>query len=110
MTVCAGVDGCRGGWIAVWRHPGAAPTVTVFEKFGDLLMELPNDAIIAVDIPIGLPKRIQGKGRVAEQTVRPLLPGKASSGIQRPIAGNRRERHDVLCGLPVRGAFVSAGL
>lgn len=84
MTVCAGVDGCRGGWIAVWRHPGAAPTVTVFEKFGDLLMELPNDAIIAVDIPIGLPKRIQGKGRVAEQTVRPLLPGKAASVFSVP--------------------------
>lgn len=84
MTVCAGVDGCRGGWIAVWRHPGAEPTVAVFETFGDLLKELPDDAIIAVDIPIGLPDRIQGKGRIAEQTVRPLLAGKASSVFSVP--------------------------
>jgi predicted RNase H-like nuclease len=36
-------------------------------------------AIVAVDMPIGLPDRILGSGRLPEQLVRPLLGGRQSS-------------------------------
>ncbi|TIN07407.1 MAG: DUF429 domain-containing protein, partial [Mesorhizobium sp.] len=52
MTV-VGVDGCRAGWIAVRRDPGAAPSVAVFPSFAALLDALPADATVAVDMPIG---------------------------------------------------------
>ncbi|TIW17823.1 MAG: DUF429 domain-containing protein, partial [Mesorhizobium sp.] len=28
--VLVGVDGCKAGWIAVHRHPDAAPSISVF--------------------------------------------------------------------------------
>jgi predicted RNase H-like nuclease len=84
MTVCAGVDGCKGGWIAVWRKEELPPEARVFNRLEDLVARLPSDAVIAVDIPIGLPDQIIGAGRVAEQAVRKLLPGKASSVFSVP--------------------------
>src|SRR5437763_193817 len=58
----AGVDGCKAGWIVVHREPGAAPSVSVFPSFPALLEALP-DAIIAVDMPIGLPDFSRKGGR-----------------------------------------------
>jgi len=43
-----------------------------------------SGAIIAVDIPIGLPERISGPGRAAEQAVRPLLGERRSSVFSMP--------------------------
>lgn len=50
-----GVDGCRGGWLAVWTG-NAADTVeaAVFSKAHDLLIQR-GFAVTAIDIPIGLP-------------------------------------------------------
>jgi predicted RNase H-like nuclease len=84
MTVCAGVDGCKGGWIVVWRGDGLLPEVQVFKRLEDLVAMLTGDAVIAVDIPIGLPDQIVGAGRVAEQAIRKLLPGKTSSVFSVP--------------------------
>ena len=84
MNACAGVDGCKGGWITVWRKRNEDPQAAVFNTFSGLLENLPSDAIIAVDIPIGLPDRIEGTGRAAEQAVRKLLPGKTSSVFSVP--------------------------
>ncbi|ALN71550.1 DUF429 domain-containing protein [Aureimonas sp. AU20] len=76
----AGVDGCRGGWIAALERPGEACALLVAPRFADLLAALPADAILAVDMPIGLPERIDGAGRAAEIAARPLLtPGRRSS-------------------------------
>ena len=44
-VVLVGVDGCKAGWIAVRRDPGAAPSVDVFASFAALLAALPADAI-----------------------------------------------------------------
>ena len=57
----AGVDGCKAGWLAVILSPGRSPAVAVFRSFVDLVASLPMDAIIAVDMPIGLPE-FGGKG------------------------------------------------
>ncbi|PLP56901.1 DUF429 domain-containing protein [Mesorhizobium loti] len=78
MTL-AGVDGCKAGWIAVRQDPGGSPIVGVYPGFDDLLMALPPDAIVAVDMPIGLPE-VSGKGgRGPEALVRPLLGERQSS-------------------------------
>ncbi|RWM22179.1 MAG: DUF429 domain-containing protein [Mesorhizobium sp.] len=74
-----GVDGCKAGWIAVRRDPGAAPSVAVFPGFAALLDALPADATVAVDMPIGLPDLSQKGGRGPEALVRPLLGNRQSS-------------------------------
>ncbi|RWK64263.1 DUF429 domain-containing protein [Mesorhizobium sp.] len=74
-----GIDGCKAGWIAVRRDPGAAPSVAVFPCFAALLDALPADATVAVDMPIGLPDLSQKGGRGPEALVRPLLGNRQSS-------------------------------
>lgn len=51
-----GVDGCRGGWIAVsdW---GGSIDARVHDNWLSLVGDANPDALIAVDIPIGLPAR-----------------------------------------------------
>jgi predicted RNase H-like nuclease len=77
--VTVGVDGCKAGWIAVRRDPGAQPSVAVFPSFLALLDALPADAIIVVDMPIGLPDFSRKSGRGPEALVRPLLGARQSS-------------------------------
>jgi predicted RNase H-like nuclease len=79
----AGVDGCPIGWIAVFVRPnGEALEVRIFPRFDDILATAP--AIIAVDIPIGLPERAGYGGRAAENAVRPLLGARQSSVFSVP--------------------------
>ncbi|MFE1602666.1 DUF429 domain-containing protein [Methylobacterium sp. ID0610] len=77
----AGVDGCPGGWIAAFQ-PLDGPQDCVVRVLPDLaaICEAPEaPAIVAIDIPIGLPERVGAGGRLAEQVVRPLLgPRRAS--------------------------------
>jgi predicted RNase H-like nuclease len=74
-----GVDGCKAGWIAVRRDPGASPSVSVFPTFAMLVDALPADAVVAVDMPIGLPDHSRRGGRGPEALVRPLLGQRQSS-------------------------------
>ncbi|RUW79345.1 DUF429 domain-containing protein, partial [Mesorhizobium sp. M2A.F.Ca.ET.067.02.1.1] len=74
----AGVDGCKAGWIAVHREADAAPSVSVFPSLQVLLDALP-DALIAVDMPIGLPDFSSKGGRGPEALVRPLIGARQSS-------------------------------
>jgi predicted RNase H-like nuclease len=77
----AGVDGCPGGWIAAFVRPsGDEGSLAVFARFADLLAAPQSPAIVAVDIPIGLPERAGAGGRAAENAVRPLL-GKRQSSL-----------------------------
>lgn len=72
MSIVAGVDGCRGGWIAVrW-----ADTVThhLFRRFEEVLAF--DAAIVAVDMPIGFPEH---SGREAERLTRARLGERQSS-------------------------------
>jgi len=80
-----GVDGCRAGWMAVFRRIGdGACRRRVVAAFTDILGAPEAPAIIAVDMPIGLPERIVGPGRAAEQAVRPLLGARQSSVFSIP--------------------------
>ena len=79
-----GVDGCPGGWIAVWRQEGGGPSVRVFPVFAELIDAVPEDAIVAVDMPIGLPEFSSRGGRGPEALVRPLLGPRQSSVFSIP--------------------------
>jgi predicted RNase H-like nuclease len=80
MTTVAGVDGCKAGWIAVIDCLGAPLAAEVRRSFADVLGALPGDAIIAVDMPIGLPERIGPDGRGPEHAIRQFL-GKRKSSV-----------------------------
>ncbi|RUW57772.1 DUF429 domain-containing protein [Mesorhizobium sp. M7A.F.Ca.US.008.03.1.1] len=83
-AVLVGVDGCKAGWIAVRRIFGMAPSVGVFATFTALLASLPENAVIAVDMPIGLPELSGKGGRGPEALVRPLLGARQSSVFSIP--------------------------
>ncbi|ACA20884.1 NUDIX hydrolase [Methylobacterium sp. 4-46] len=77
----AGVDGCPGGWIAAFQPlaAGAPVRLRVLPDLASLCDGPEAPAIVAIDIPIGLPERVGAGGRLAEQLVRPLLgPRRAS--------------------------------
>jgi predicted RNase H-like nuclease len=85
----AGVDGCKGGWLAVFVRPDGnqmhvREVVTTFEE---LLSGPEAPAIITVDMPIGLPNVSEEKGRAPERTVRPLLGARRSSVFRIPSRG-----------------------
>lgn len=81
----AGVDGCPGGWACVTtRADGADPAFALHDGFAALVASLPADAVIAVDMPIGLPDRIGAGGRGPEGALRPLLGERQSSVFSVP--------------------------
>src|SRR5262249_10896399 len=58
MTWLAGVDGCPGGWIVAFlRLQGEEARIAVMPRFVDVLAAEEAPAIVAVDVPIGLPER-----------------------------------------------------
>lgn len=77
----AGVDGCPGGWLAVFVR-GAEMRIEVLPRFADVLARVPS--LIAVDIPIGLPERAGHGGRTAENKVRRMLGARQSSVFSVP--------------------------
>jgi predicted RNase H-like nuclease len=81
----AGVDGCRGGWIAAFVRPdGEEVRLRVVRRFAEVVEAPERPAVIAVDIPIGLPERGSRGGRAAETAVRPLLGDRQSSVFSIP--------------------------
>ena len=81
----AGVDGCRSGWIAAFvRSAGEETRVRIVPRFADVLAAPEAPAIVAVDIPIGLPDRIGPDGRGPERAIRPLLGARQSSVFSVP--------------------------
>jgi predicted RNase H-like nuclease len=81
----AGVDGCAGGWIAAFVRPqGGEASVRIVARFADVLAAPERPAIVAVDMPIGLPERVGAGGRAAENSVRPLLGARQSSVFSVP--------------------------
>jgi predicted RNase H-like nuclease len=55
VTVVAGVDACRGGWIAIVLDDGRFADALFASGFARLLDGLARAAAVGVDIPIGLP-------------------------------------------------------
>lgn len=92
-AVLAGMDGCRAGWIAVHADGSdckvrdsvlATASVSLFTTIGEAVAALGPSAIIAVDMPMGLPEEITGSGRGPEQAVRPFLGARQSSVFSIP--------------------------
>jgi len=76
----AGVDGCRVGWVVALWHPDTGEArVQVVPRFVEIAELVEAPVVIAVDMPIGLPARIELQGRGPEQAVRPLLGMRQSS-------------------------------
>ena len=77
----AGVDGCPAGWAMVLRRLDGelAPIFAVLPDFAAVLTEPRCPAIIAIDMPIGLPDRVGPGGRGPEREVRRLLGDRQSS-------------------------------
>lgn len=84
-TWLAGVDGCPGGWLAVFaRTDGTVKLPRIVKSFADIVFGEERPAIIAVDVPIGLPEQSPAGGRLAEREVRPLLGDRKSSVFRIP--------------------------
>lgn len=84
-TWLAGVDGCRAGWVVAFVRPdGNDVRVRVVARLFDVLAAPETPAVIAVDMPIGLPARVGRGGRAAEAAVRPLLGARQSSVFSVP--------------------------
>jgi predicted RNase H-like nuclease len=81
----AGVDGCRGGWVAAFLHAGGGELrLRVVSRFADVLAAPEAPAVVAVDMPVGLPERAGPGGRAAENATRPLLGALRSSVFSVP--------------------------
>jgi len=77
----AGADGCPAGWmVAFVRLSDGAVRTRVVPEFAAIASAPEAPAVIAVDMPIGLPARIGPGGRGPERAVRPLL-GKRQSSV-----------------------------
>ena len=82
MSVAAGVDGCKGGWLMVRRYVerGTADFV-IFQRWRDL----PTADMVAVDMPIGLPAT---GSRGCDSLARRKLGQRGASvflGLRRPL-------------------------
>jgi predicted RNase H-like nuclease len=81
----AGVDGCPPGWIVAFVRPdGDEARIRIVPRFADVLAAPEAPAIVAVDVPIGLPEATGLGGRAAENAVRPLLGARQSSVFSVP--------------------------
>src|SRR5215831_17686008 len=79
MGPVAGVDGCRAGWVVVHDHRAA-----VHARFGEVLAALPDDTVVAVDMPIRLVDEHRPGGRDADRAARTELGAKRSSVFSAP--------------------------
>lgn len=81
----AGVDGCAGWWMVAFVQPeGAEVRLRVVPRFADIFACAEAPAIVAVDMPIGLPDRAGYGGREAENSIRSLLGQRQSSVFSVP--------------------------
>jgi len=101
-AVVAGVDGIRTGWIVVlWCGPGTTPAVHRLASLNDAAAVLPQaTAVVAVDIPIGLPVVAQRGGRDCDQAARSYVgPRKASVFSPPALAALAARTHTEACAL-----------
>ena len=83
MAWIAGVDGCKGGWIAVYEETGSGELECRVEKtFSEVMKRRELDAV-AVDMPIGL---WAGGGRACDKAAREVLGKRHRSIFPAPAA------------------------
>jgi len=81
----AGLDGCPDGWIVVVEAADGALSAWIARHFADAIRDLPSDAIVGVDIPIGLMEKGQ---RACDRAARKLLGRpRGSSVFSSPVRG-----------------------
>jgi predicted RNase H-like nuclease len=80
----AGVDGCHGGWLAVWRlRAGGALQLHVSASVTDLVEQLASCAVLALDVLMGLPN---AGSRACDRAARSFLGRpRASSVFPAPV-------------------------
>ncbi len=84
MKRVAGVDGARGGWVAIVADLDGRPRELRFvEKLKDLLKG-DEFALVAIDMPMGFADKAEKGGRMCERAARAALPGKTSSVFSAP--------------------------
>lgn len=74
----AGVDGCRGGWAIAHLADGRV-SFEVAPDFNAVLAATQGAAIVAVDMPIGLPAHVGPGGRGPDAAARRVLGARQSS-------------------------------
>src|SRR6516165_9841815 len=81
----AGVDGCRAGWLlALARSGDGEVRLRVVPRFAEVIAAPEAPAVIAVDIPIGLPEQAGHGGRTVDNMVRSFLGARRSSVFSVP--------------------------
>lgn len=78
-----GVDGCRGGWLAVWISGSDRPLFRVYESMHSLWQDHADAALVFIDMPIGLPHACYPV-READQLARKELGPRRSSVFSAP--------------------------
>lgn len=80
-----GVDGCRGGWVAVVHDVGERKLhICTHTTMAEIVAEYDSASCVAVDMPIGLP---EGEPRLCDIEARKVLGSRRSSVFPAP---NRR--------------------
>jgi Protein of unknown function (DUF429) len=80
-----GIDGCRGGWIAVGLSRSESWIVSVFADIGELWLALQGANLFLIDIPIGLCEG-EYKSRACDTVARRLLGFPRASSVFTPPA------------------------
>jgi predicted RNase H-like nuclease len=81
----AGADGCAEGWVVVFRSTaGRPPKAVIFGSIASALGAPEQPKVVAIDIPIGLPKKSETGGRLADREARKELKLRKSSIFPAP--------------------------
>lgn len=95
MSIIAGIDGCKTGWVCVYRDTATGVTsARILKSIWELSAIQPAPTCVMVDIPIGLPER---GNRACDSIVRKMLGPKRGSSVfpapLRPTLAARDYRH-----------------
>ncbi len=84
MRLICGADGCKGGWVAIFKDlDSGRVSPGLFRTARELIYSDPIPQVIAIDIPIGLPER--GPRACDLEARRRLGPGRGSSVFPAPV-------------------------
>lgn len=81
MADVLGLDGCRRGWVGITLRSGRVSGAILVDHVADAVAAVPSAAVIAIDIPIGLPA--SGR-RAADELARQELGPRRSSVFYAP--------------------------
>ena len=85
MAWIAGVDGCKGGWIAVYEDTDSGKLDCRVKETFEKVMAHPDLSTVAVDMPIGLCD--EKEGRACDKAARDVLGERSRSIFPAPTAG-----------------------